>query len=206
MPNDNTPFGLRPIRHRNGAPYNGAVRHYYVPASYATALFIGDPVIKTGTSNTTEVSAPGAGRFQIGALPEINRAAAGTTNRVTGVIVGFAPSPTNLGLLHNPASTERIVYVCDDPDVVFEMQSDGSIPATAVGLNAVFIYTVAGSAITGRSGAQIDSGTTTAPATTVGFQMTLQRMINRDDNEIGAFSKWEVKLNNHTEVNASTGI
>ena len=206
MPNANTPFGLRPIRHKSGAPYNGSFNPYYVPASYATALFVGDPVIKTGTANTTAVSAPGAGAFQIGSLPEINRATAGTTNRTTGVIVGFAPLATDLSKVHNPASTERIAYVCDDPDVVFEIQADGSEAAVDVGLNAVFIYTVSGSAITGRSGVQLDSGTTTAPATTVGFQMTIQRIINRDDNEVGANVKCEVKLNNHTEVNASTGI
>ena len=47
------------------------------------------------------------------------------------------------------------------------------------------------------------------PSVTVvdaGFQTTIQRIINRDDNETGAFAKVEVKLNNHTEVNASTGI
>jgi len=56
MANTDAPFGLRPIRHRNGAPYNGAFNHYYVASSYATALFVGDPVVKTGTSNTDRKS------------------------------------------------------------------------------------------------------------------------------------------------------
>ena len=60
MANTDSPFGLKPIRHRNGAPYNGAANPYYIPASYGTALVIGDPVIKSGTSNTAEVEAPGA--------------------------------------------------------------------------------------------------------------------------------------------------
>lgn len=90
MTNINAPFGMRPVRHKNGQPYNGAVRPYFVPASDGTALFVGDPVIKTGSSNTVQVSAPGAGTFNVGALPSIARATAGTTNRITGVIVGFA--------------------------------------------------------------------------------------------------------------------
>lgn len=197
MPNSNTPFGLRPIKHKSGAAYNGSVNPYYIPASYATALFIGDPVIKTGTANTTAVS----GGFAIGVLPEINKATAGTTNRVTGIIVGFLPNPLNLGLIYNPASTERVALVCDDPDVVFEAQID-TAAAVTVGLNANFVF-AAGSTITGRSGTTIDG---TNAAVTVGFQTTLQRIVNRDDNEVGAFAKVEVKLNNHTEVNASTGI
>lgn len=201
MPNDNTPFGLRPIRNKAGAPYTGAANPYYIPASYATALFIGDPVIKTGTSNTANVSAPGVGQFAPGTMAEINKATAGTTNRVTGVIVGFAAVPSNLGLTYNPASTERIALVCDDPDVSFEAQAD-TCAATAVGLNANFTF-AAGSTITGRSGTTIDG---TNAATTVGFQTTIMRIVNRDDNETGAFAKIEVKLNNHTEVNASTGI
>ena len=46
MANTDSPFGLRPIRHRNGAAYNGAANPYYINSTYATALFIGDPVVK----------------------------------------------------------------------------------------------------------------------------------------------------------------
>ena len=204
--NTDTPFGLRPIRHRNGAAYNGAANPYYIAAGYGTALFVGDPVIKTGTSNTARVSAPGVGTFAIGTIPEINKATAGDGNQITGVIVGFAASPTNLGLLHNPASTERIALVCDDPDVVFEIQADGAIAAAEVGLNAVLIYTHAGSAITGRSGAELDT-TSDVPDADASNQLTIQRVVNRDDNFAAtAFTKVEVKINNHTEAHAALGI
>ena len=194
--NSNSPFGLRPVRHRSGAAYNGSVNPYFLPASYATAMFIGDPVIKTGTANTAAV-----GGFAVGTMPEINKATAGTTNRVTGVIVGFLPLPTNLGLTYNTASTERVALVCDDPDVQFEAQADTAASVT-VGLNANFTF-AAGSTATGMSGATIDG---TNAALTVGFQVTIMRLVNRVDVFSGAFAKVLVKLNNHTEVNASTGI
>ena len=207
MANNDTPFGLRPVRHKSGAPYNGAVNYYYVPSSYATALFVGDPVVKTGTSNTTAVSAPGAGDYGIGTLPEINKAAAGTTNRITGVIVGIAPNPDGLDKIYNPASTEAIIAVCDDPDVMFEIQCDAAISAAQVGLNAVLIYTNAGSTATGRSGAELDNSTAAVPATTVGFQLKILRVKNAVDNEAGsAFTKVEVMINQHTETTASVGI
>lgn len=203
MANNDSPFGLRPVRHKSGAPYNGAVTPYYIKGDYATALYIGDPVVKTGTSNTAVVTAPGAGRFDVGTLPEINKTAAGdvdgNTKRITGVIVGFAPLPSDLSKQYNPASTERIAYVCDDPDIVFEIQADGAIPAASVGLNAVLIYTHSGNNYTGLSGAELDT-TSDVPAADASNQLTIVRAVNREGNDTtSAFAKVEVLINAHTE-------
>lgn len=206
MANTDAPFGLRPIKHKGGAPYTGAANPYYIPSTYATALFIGDPVIKTGTANTAEVTEPGAGKFIPGSLPEINKATAGDGNAITGVIVGFSPDPDNLSRSYNPASTERIAYVCDDPDVIFEIQADGAIAATQVGLNAVLIYTNSGSTTTGLSGVELDTSSD-APAADASNQLTILRVVNRTDNEAGsANTKVEVKINQHTEANNVIGI
>ena len=207
MANTNAPFGMRPVRYASGAPYNGAVQPYYIPSSYATALYIGDPVIKTGTANTAGVTVPGAGFFDIGTMPEINKATVGTTNKITGAIVGFATLVSDLSKQYNPASTERVAYVADDPDLVFEMQADGAIAAVDIGLNAVLIYTQSGSTITGMSGAELDTGTTTAPATTVGFQLKILRAVNRPDVDTTLTrSKVLVRINNHSESNAVVGF
>ena len=157
MANVDSRFGLRPVRQRGGAPYNGATNAYYIPSTYGTALYIGDPVKKTGTSNTAQVKVPGVGVANIGTLPEINKASAGDSQRITGVIVGFSPLASDLGKAYNPASTERVAYVCDDPFVVFEIQADGAIPAASIGLNAVLIYTHAGDTGTGLSGVELDT-------------------------------------------------
>ena len=205
MANVDTPFGLRPIRHRNGAPYNGAVNPYYLRSDYAVATFIGDPVIKTGTSNLVAVSAAGVGDFDIGTLPTINKATAGATNRITGVIVGFAPLPNDLTKQYNPASTERVALVCDDPDVIFEIQSDGALSAAQVSLNAVLIYTSSGSTVSGLSGVELDSGTATAPAADATYQLMIQRASNTPGNDItAAYCKVEVMISNHSEASGST--
>lgn len=204
MANVDTPMGLRPLRHRNGAPFTSSTRPYYIPASYATALFIGDPVVKTGTSNTAAVKVPGGGSFPIGTAPEINKATAGDGNRVTGVIVGFSADPDNLSRQYNPASTERIAYVVDDPDIVFEIQADGAVPAASMGLNAVFIYTHSGDTTTGRSGAELDT-TSDAPAADASNQMLILRAVNREDNDTTlTHAKVEVMLINHTEAHGNT--
>lgn len=205
MANADTPFGLKPVRHMLGLPLNGAVHPYYVPASYATALFIGDPVVKTGTANTAVVKAPGIGSFGIGTLPEINRSTIGDGGRITGVIVGFAPDPDGLGRIHRPASTERIAYVCDDPFVVFEIQADGAIPATSIGLNAVLIATHSGSATTGLSGIELDT-TSDVPAATATNQLIILRAVNREDNDTtSTWAKVEVRISLHTEGMGVTG-
>lgn len=206
MANADTPFGLRPIRHRNGAPYNGSFSAYYAASTYATALYVGDPVIRvSGGSNAAELNAPG-GVFPIGTLPIVEKATVGDGNAITGVIVGFGPDPDGLGRIYRPASTARLVYVADDPDLVFEAQMEGTLTATMVGLNAVLIYTHAGSTSTGMSGAEVDTGTTTAPAADASYQLTIRRMVNRSDNEMGLNAKVEVTINNHTEAHASLGI
>lgn len=208
MANADTPMGLIPIRHRNGAAYNGAVNHYYIPAGYATALFIGDPVVKTGTANTAGVEGTNGSMFAAGTLPEINKATAGDGNALTGVIVGFHATKTNLSTTNSPASTEGVALVCDDPDVEFEIQEDdagSALAATVVGLNANLIFTHAGSTTTGRSGVELD-GVGDPPAADASNQLTIQRLANRQKNAIGANAKWVVKINNHTEAHGAAGI
>jgi hypothetical protein len=205
MPNSNSPSGLKPVRHLLGLPMNGAVQPMYINVGTAGAMFIGDPVIKLAAgSNAAIARAPGIGEFQIGTLPEIGLAAAGATNRITGVIVAFAAAPDNLQLIHRPTLTERIAFVNVDPFVVFEIQADGAIPAASMGLNANLIFTQAGSTFTGLSGTELNSAT---PAADVTFQLMLLKAVNRVDNDTTITrAKVEVLINLHTERGIGTGL
>jgi len=194
MANKDTPLGLVPIRHSNGAPYNGAFSEYYIPSSYGTALGVGDPVIISGTSNTTAYmgNAPGT-------LPEINKATEGAGNYISGVIVGFNLLPDDLTKTYNAASTERIAYVADDPDLVFEIQEDSAgtvLDATDVGNNADFVDDHDVSTTSGKSGVELDRSSVGTGAT---LQLKIRRLINRVDNELGDSAKWEVTINTHTQ-------
>lgn len=206
MANPDTPKGLLPIRHRNGAPYNGAANPFYKISTYATAMFVGDAVIKVAAgSNTAEANAPGLGNFAIGTLPHIERATVGDANRITGVVIGFGANPDDLSKVHSPASTEAIVWVCDDPDVIFEIQADGAIPAASIGLNAVLIDTHSGSTTTGLSGTELDT-TSDAPAADASNQLLILRAVNRSDNDTTlTHAKVEVLINQHTENQGTVG-
>ncbi len=206
MANVDAPTGLRPVRHRNGAPYTGSGNPYYINSGYGTALFIGDPVIKVaGGSNTAAITVPGMGKFAIGTLAEVEKATAGDANRITGVIVGFAAQPTDLETKHSKASTEGVALVCDDPDVLFEIQADGAVPAASMGLNAVLIFTHAGSTTTGLSGVELDT-TSDAPAADASNQLLIMRAVNREDNDTTiTHPKIEVLINQHTENQGTVG-
>ena len=197
MANSNAPFGLRPYRYRNGASWNGQVTPYYVRSDDATALFVGDPVDIIGESNQSEIFG-----FAPGTLSAVTRATVGdvpgTGSYITGVIVSVHPV-TSDSLVYRAASTERVVYVCDDPDVVFQVQDDGggALDYDTVGLNAVLIAGT-GSAYTGRSGFMMDGGTTDAPAADASNQLFILGLSNIVGNELGSdYAIWDVMINQH---------
>jgi hypothetical protein len=207
MANPDTPFGLRPIRHKSGAPYNGAANPYYINSSNSTgAIFIGDPMVRVaGGSNAAAISVPGAGDFAIGTLPEVEFTVIGTvsgaTGMITGVVVAFAADPTALENVHRLDDTERVVWLCDDPDIVFEIQADGAITAAEIGLNATTIQAHAGSTVTGLSGVELDTTTGASPAADLSDQLRIVRAVNRVDNDTTLIhAKVEVVITQHTEA------
>jgi hypothetical protein len=177
MANRDAPFGLRPVRYKNGSPWNGAFRHYYVPAGDATAIFIGDAVAIVGDSNDNEIfgNPPGS-------LSEVTRVTVGDGNVIAGVVVGVAPV-TAESLKYRAASTERVLYVVDDPNVIFEIQCDGTITADSIGLNAVLIATHSGSTTTGLSGLELDT-TSDVPAADASNQLYIVGLAKKQDNEL----------------------
>lgn len=203
MANANTPAGLTPLK--NSPFVEIPKNYYYIPSTYGTALFIGDPVVKTGTSNTSNVLGDGR-QFAAGSLPEINKATAGDANKITGVIIGFLANPSNLTLNYNTASTERVAIVADSPLQEFMIQEETAgtaLAATSVGLNANVVFAESGSTSTGLSGVELDTST---PATDATFQLKILRLLDAPENAIGQHAKWRVKINNHTEANIVAGI
>lgn len=197
MANANTPYGLRPYRHRNGAHYNGAATRYFVPASDATALFIGDPVIIAGSADAngvatvTRATAAG-GNYLLGSVVAVDTDDGTGTGNTLG-----RDSPT-----YRAASTARYVWVADDPDLVFLIQSNGSTAAADVGLN-VDLVAGTGSTVTGLSAFQAADST---KATTATLQLRILGFAQTVDNEVGnANAKLLVSINLHTLRNA-TGI
>lgn len=198
MANVDTPFGLRPVRYMSGAPYNGAVNAYSTAAGDATAIFLGDPVIISGTAQTINGIV----------YQDVDQAATGDV--IVGVVVGVDPSigtgaSGRDSAVHRLASTQRIVYVADDPNLLFEIQEvSGGTPLAAadIGLNANFVV-AAGNATTGLSGVELNNGT---EATTNTLDLQIVGFSNKIGNEVGEHAKWLVRINRHQRANQVAGI
>lgn len=137
--NPNAPFGLRVARAYKG----GIVRQteYSIASAYGTSLFLGDPVLCTGSGK------------------DIGIAVAGTSNKITGVFNGckyvnslgdtifskYWPAGTVI-----KAGTTVTAFVIDDPSVLFEVMFD-TLAAGNVRALANLVAGV-GSTVTGLSG------------------------------------------------------
>jgi len=186
MANKDAPFGLRPVRNLNGSPWNESTQRCLIEDDYNQALFIGDPVIVTGTAGADDTSG----------LPVINIASAGDTNSIYGVIVSFDPDPTNLERKHHAALTAGYANVCIDPFVVFIVQDDAGavLDGDSISDNAV-LASGTGSTVTGLSGWELAAATT--PASNSSYQLLILQKHHVENNAMGNNCIWEVMISNH---------
>lgn len=199
MANANIARGLIPVRHANGQPYTGAGNVYYVPSTYATALYQGDPVIIVTDASDAN------------GIPTVQRATAAGGAYTIGPVVGVLSAGDPMVTVtrdtprYHAASTAGYVLVADDPDLLFEIQEDsvgGVMTVGAAGRNADLIAGT-GSAFTGYSGFMLDSSTL---ATTNTLQLRIVGPAERADNDLTIdFAKWLVKINLHSLRNL-TGV
>ena len=196
MANANIARGLVPYRRTTGEPYNGAANVYYVPASVASNIFVGDPVTWLTASADTQ------------GIPGVTLATAGGSNYLLGSMVGIVsagepiiPVTRDLPIYH-AASTAGYILVADDPDLLYEVQENGAMAQGAPGRN-VNLVSGTGSTITGLSGWQLNSATL---ATTATLQMKIIRGLEQSDNTVGSTNaKWLCRINLSALLN-QTGV
>lgn len=194
MANADVPRGLTPVRYLSGAPYNGAVNVYHIPATDTNAAaYIGALVKLTGGADANGVATVTAN--------------VATGNPVVGVVVGVVPD-TASSTIYRANSTARYVFVADDPNLLFEVQEDsdgGALAATAAGATCCLTGFTSGSTTTGLSSIELDSSTLSETSDT-DDDVRIIGLVRRADNAIGANAKWLVRLNVHQYVNAAVGV
>ena len=190
--------GFSPVRYISGQPYNGAVNPYCAAAD-AQAIYIGDLVTTTGATS------------QINGYSYANVVQSAQGDVFLGVCVAVDPiqgtgATGQSSTIYRAASTQRIVWVCDDPNVLFEVMEVNSgtpIPLNDLGLN-VSIVVSQGSTTTGKSAMHL---TNTTQLVTNTLDMRLVAIVNRDDNTPAtAAQRWLVRINRHFYVNQIAGI
>lgn len=188
MANVNAPRGFIPACYASGKPYNAPGNRYYKDASVAnTVLAVGDPVIRVESTDPN-------------GYPCVQRATTGAA--ATGVVQAIEVVPTDLSKQGSLGATDSgYIRVCDDPDVLYEVQEGGSGTQLAVAQldkHIDSITAVDGDTLTGMSKYQIDNN-----AVATGNTWILRQLVDRPDNAVGQYAKWLVQLNLNTEVNAS---
>ncbi len=209
MPNINAPSGLAPVSYLNGSTWNGQCRLYRYAAAQTGALYIGDPVIIDGTN----FAGPDG-------IPYVAKAAANSTLR--GVVVGIGLAvPTgyqggmyananNLAVLPRPSgaqSSDYIIAVVDDPNVVYEIQEDTTTtPGQAAAMSKNAQLNVAGTPGTGVnvSAVMLNSNTYVTTAATV--LKVLQAVQRPDNTPFTAWQKLLVKINQHDFSAPTAGV
>lgn len=170
-----SPYGLRAVNEIGGLPYVGSTRSFLIdPAGTSANIFNGSPVFVNAAGFLVPATATGADATTNG-FP------VGTANTgIVGVFVGcsFFNAQGQLIFSQNyPTGTTGVINasVIDDPNVVFQVQSAGSVTQAALGANLFFSTSAVatGSTITGNSTASVVAGssavTTTAAFRVIGF-------------------------------------
>lgn len=201
MANTNAPFGLKPVRHVTGSPWNGQTTTYYVKSDNTVAFYIGDVIQATNTGDVT-TGLPGATLFG-------TRGSTSTSGNPRGVVVGIASAagtagvtvpvgadPSNLEALYVPATKTKAyyLYVCDDPTVIYEAQTN-TIASTAFNENTGLAVGLAPTAPVVQSLTYVDGASATTTAT---LPIKIVGAPNRPDNDLtspGTYAKIYVMLN-----------
>ena len=154
MANKDASFGCKPVRMMGGAPYSGGQSRYRIASGATTPIFQGDLV--------TQLTAGVLGRH----------AASGTVP-IVGVFNGVSYTDPTTGEQifknHYPGSisaSDIVANVIDDPNVVFDVQSDEAFPvADLFGNFDIVEQSPVGSTLSGKSNAELDTSTGATTAT-----------------------------------------
>ena len=196
MANVDRTRGLRPVKYQSGAPWNGQVNEYVVLSGETSGIFIGDLVVLDG-------GADALGRPGVQALQDT------VSGPTIGVVVGFAANPNNLNISgsfrgSNATTDNRLVFVVDDPNVIFEIQADSAMDFADVGYYADITVSIVGSATTGLSGMELDASSVVTSADRL---LLLIQASTMADNEVSNDSgKWLVKINPRKHQGVGAGI
>lgn len=204
MANANFPQGIRPIT-RDGAFYVGVTRTCAVPASIASNIFLGDPLVALGGSDANGVplvglASAGAGQPIYGAMNSItNGPSNGAGNAVNGI--------TQNSTIYRQGGVLTYIQVSMDPGQLWAVQEDsvGGAITAALADNAVAnLVAGAGSIVTGFSGWQLQSSSVTANANPT-YQVKIVELLRGPGNAIGTYADWVVRLNN-SQYSSNSGV
>jgi hypothetical protein len=146
------PFGLRPVGNLGGN-YNGSFRQYPILSTESTAIVFGDVVKLTDAGTTTTIQKD-----------------TGTTSATPiGIFMGCRYTDLSTGqtqfsqVWSGAAHTNGMVYVADDPNILFTIQADGSVNDDDIASNCALVQGTANTTL-GISRVSLDISTAATTA------------------------------------------
>ena len=201
MASSATPYGFKPVNLIGGQPYAGSTRQIKIASGYGANIYNGSivAIVAAGTIEIVTTNGDNSTPFPAGTI---------------GVFVGCTYTDPNskqkLFSQYWPTGTvasDAMAYIVDDPDVLFQVQADGSLAQAALGQNAHLAAvqsTSTGSTATGNSNTALDATTNT----TSGFAFRIVDFVDAPGSTVGdAYTDVLVKFNPdaHSYLN-KTGI
>ena len=185
MSTTSAPRGLKPIGILGGMPFAGSTREYLIKSGYSTAIFNGDVVGFANVGSSTDD----------GHL--VRETAAGEVNPI-GVFLGVSYTDPNTSQptfkQHYPGSisaSDIKAVVAVHPHTLYEVQADGAVAQTSLGMTIDLVQTSSGNTTTGNSGLQADADT----ASVGGELFKIVDFVNRPGSSVGdAFTDLVVML------------
>ena len=175
MSTTSAPRGLKPIGILGGMPFAGSTREYLIKSGYSTAIFNGDVVGFANVASSTDD----------GHL--VRETAAGEVNPI-GVFLGVSYTDPNTSQptfkQHYPGSisaSDIKAVVAVHPHTLYEVQADGAVAQTRLGMTIDLVQTSSGNTTTGNSGLQADADT----ASVGGELFKIVDFVNRPGSSVG---------------------
>jgi len=190
MANQDAAFGLRPLKSVGQADDSTGMSSHAIDAAYGTTIYQGSPVIAA------------AGYIAI--------AAAGSVPNMGAFWGCFYVDPTTLkptfknyypGSITPPSSKDIEAFVYDNPNQMFEIQSDNDGASTLADIfsNADFVN-FGGSTLNGVSNSELDDSTIAASSDAAAQVLiigTSRDPKNNDVTDTGGNVNWRVLVNMH---------
>ena len=175
MSTTSAPRGLKPIGILGGMPFAGSTREYLIKSGYSTAIFNGDVV---GFANVASSTDDGF---------IVKEPVANEVNPI-GVFLGVSYTDPNTSQptfkQYYPGSitaSDIKAVVAVHPHTLYEVQADGAVAQTSLGMTIDLVQTSSGNTTTGNSGLQADAST----ASVGGELFKIVDFVNRPGSSVG---------------------
>jgi len=199
MANQDAAFGLRPLKSVGQADDSTGMSSHAIDAAYGTAIYQGSPVVAA------------AGYIAIstaGAVPNM------------GAFWGcFYVDPTTLkptfknyypGSITPPSSKDIEAFVYDNPNQMFEIQSDNDGASTLADIfSNADLVNFGGSTLNGVSNSELDDSTIAASSDAAAQLLiigTSRDPKNNDVTDTGGNVNWRVLVNQHLFGNGAGAV